>query len=118
MMMEITMTKHAMEALTKKVGKDSKFALALIDSSDPFLRDKGACAKGSFFQIIPFFVEFGKYVNKIEHPTLEIYTSKLEQSYLGRHLNLAYDHQLNSFSLENEIVVLDRNIKLSNCFFS
>ncbi|OWW63323.1 hypothetical protein C656_12870, partial [Enterococcus hirae 57-03-H11] len=28
--------------------------------------------------IIPFFVEFGKYVNKIEHPTLEIYTSKLE----------------------------------------
>lgn len=91
-MMEITMTKHAMEALTKKVGKDSKIALALIDSSDPFLRDKGACAKGSFFQIIPFFVEFGKYVNKIEHPTLEIYTSKLEQSYLGRHLNLAYDH--------------------------
>ena len=56
-MMEITMTKHAMEALTKKVGKDSKIALALIDSSDPFLRDKGACAKGSFFQIIPFFVE-------------------------------------------------------------
>lgn len=48
-MMEITMTKHAMEALTKKVGKDSKIALALIDSSDPFLRDKGACAKGSFF---------------------------------------------------------------------
>ena len=33
-MMEITMTKHAMEALTKKVGKDSKIALALIDSSD------------------------------------------------------------------------------------
>ena len=64
MMMEITMTKHAMEALTKKVGKDSKIALALIDSSDPFLRDKGACAKDSFFQIIPFFVEFGKYVNK------------------------------------------------------
>lgn len=54
MMMEITMTKHAMEALTKKVGKYSKIALALIDSSDPFLRDKGACAKGSFFQIIPF----------------------------------------------------------------
>lgn len=29
--MEITMTKHAMEALAKKVGKDSKIALALID---------------------------------------------------------------------------------------
>ncbi|EOH87344.1 iron-sulfur cluster biosynthesis family protein [Enterococcus villorum] len=116
--MEITMTKNAMEALIEKVGEDSKIALAFIDSSDPFLRDKGACAKGSFFQIIPFFTEFGKYVNKIEHPMLEIYTSKLEASYLGRHLNLAYNKQLNSFSLENEIVVLDHNIKLNNCFFS
>ncbi|OQO71503.1 hypothetical protein BH747_01330 [Enterococcus villorum] len=116
--MEITMTKDAMEALIEKVGEDSKIALAFIDSSDPFLRDKGACAKGSFFQIIPFFTEFGKYVNKIEHPMLEIYTSKLEASYLGRHLNLAYNKQLNSFSLENEIVVLDHNIKLNNCFFS
>ncbi|MEY8445195.1 iron-sulfur cluster biosynthesis family protein [Enterococcus ratti] len=116
--MEITMTKHAMEALIEKVGKDSKIALALIDSSDPFLRDRGACAKGSFFQIIPFFTELGKYVNKIDHPTLEIYTSRLEQSYLGRRLNLAYNQQLNSFSLENEIAVLDRNIKLNHCFFS
>ena len=116
--MEITMTKNAMEALIEKVGEDSKIALAFIDSSDPFIRDKGACAKGSFFQIIPFFTEFGKYVNKIEHPMLEIYTSKLEASYLGRHLNLAYNKQLNSFSLENEIVVLDHNIKLNNCFFS
>ncbi|MBF8808083.1 MAG: iron-sulfur cluster biosynthesis family protein [Enterococcus lacertideformus] len=116
--MEITMTKQAMEALIEKVGEDSKIALALIDSSDPFLRDKGACAKGSFFQIIPFFTEFGKYVNKIEHPILDIYTSKLEASYLGRSLNLAYNQQLHSFSLENEIVVLDRNIKLNNCFFS
>lgn len=116
--MEITMTKNAMEALIEKVGEDSKIALAFIDSSDPFLRDKGACAKGIFFQIIPFFTEFGKYVNKIEHPMLEIYTFKLEASYLGRHLNLAYNKQLNSFSLENEIVVLDHNIKLNNCFFS
>jgi len=29
-----------------------------------------------------------------------------------------YDHVLNSFSLENEIAVLDHNIKLTNCFFS
>ncbi|WP_165005980.1 MULTISPECIES: iron-sulfur cluster biosynthesis family protein [unclassified Enterococcus] len=116
--MEITMSKKAVETLIDKVGKNTKIALALINDSDPSLRDKGACAKGSFFQIIPFVTDFGDYVTKINHPFLEIYTSKLEQSYLGRHLNMDFNKQLESFFLENEITVLDRNIKLKNCFFS
>ncbi|MGG5303849.1 hypothetical protein IGJ83_001638 [Enterococcus pernyi] len=116
--MEITLTRNAMDILKEKVGEQSKLALALINSKDPFLRDKGACAKGSFFQIIPFVTEFGLYVTKINHPSLEIYTSQSEQCYLGKHLTMDYDHVLNSFSLENEIAVLDHNIKLTNCFFS
>ncbi len=52
--MEITLSKNAVETLIEKVGENTKIALALINDSDPFLRDKGAFAKGSFFQIIPF----------------------------------------------------------------
>ena len=107
--MEITMSKNAVETLIEKVGENTKIALALINDSDPFLRDKGAFAKGSFFQIIPFVSEFGEYATKIEHPLLDIYTSKL---------NMDFNKQLDSFSLENEIAVLDYNIKLKNCFFS
>lgn len=118
MTMEITMSKTAAKALIEKVGEHSKIAIALIDHSDPFLREKSACAKGSFFQIIPFVNEFGQYINRIDHPVLEIYTSKLEQFYLGRQLSVEYNQQLNSFTLENEITLLDRNIKLSQCFFS
>ncbi|HGC6083210.1 TPA: iron-sulfur cluster biosynthesis family protein, partial [Enterococcus faecium] len=55
---------------------------------------------------------------KIEHPLLDIYTSKLEQNYFGKRLNMDFNKQLDSFSLENEIAVLDYNIKLKNCFFS
>ncbi|MBO0462864.1 MULTISPECIES: iron-sulfur cluster biosynthesis family protein [Enterococcus] len=116
--MEITLTRNAMDILKEKAGTHSKLALALIDSKDPFLRDKGACAKGSFFQIIPFLTEFGQYVTRIEHPSLDIYTSQNEQCYLGKSLIMDYDQRLNSFSLENEIAVLDHNIKLNNCFFS
>ena len=47
--MEITMSKNAVETLIEKVGENTKIALALINDSDPFLRDKGAFAKGSFF---------------------------------------------------------------------
>ena len=46
--MEITMSKNAVETLIEKVGENTKIALALINDSDPFLRDKGAFAKGSF----------------------------------------------------------------------
>ena len=112
------MSKTAAKALIEKVGEHSKIAIALIDHSDPFLREKSACAKGSFFQIIPFVNKFGQYITRIDHPVLEIYTSKLEQFYLGRQLSMEYNQQLNSFTLENEITVLDRNIKLSHCFFS
>ncbi len=48
--MEITMSKNAVETLIEKVGENTKIALALINDSDPFLRDKGAFAKGSFFK--------------------------------------------------------------------
>ena len=70
--MEITMSKTAAKALIEKVGEHSKIAIALIDHSDPFLREKSACAKGSFFQIIPFVNEFGQYITRIDHPVLEI----------------------------------------------
>ena len=100
------------------MGENTKIALALINEFNPFLRDKGAFAKGSFFQIIPFVSEFGEYATKIEHPLLEIYTSKVEQSYFGKRLNMDFNKQLDSFSLENESAVLDYNIKLKNCFFS
>ncbi|OTP11903.1 hypothetical protein A5844_000117 [Enterococcus sp. 10A9_DIV0425] len=116
--MEITLSKRAIEILKEKTGKHSKIALALVDSSDPFLRGQVAWAKGSFFQIIPFLTEFGHYITKIDHPLLEIYTSKTEQMYLGRCLVMDYDPILNSFSLKNEIATLDHNIKLSHCFFS
>lgn len=116
--MEITLSKNAVETLIEKVGENTKIALALINESDPFLRDKGAFAKGSFFQIIPFVSDFGEYATKIEHPLLEIYTSKVEQSYFGKRLNMDFNKQLDSFSLENESAVLDYNIKLKNCFFS
>ena len=68
-----------------------------INDSDPFLRDKGAFAKGSF-QIIPFVSEFGEYATKIEHPLLDIYTSKLEQNYFGKRLNMDFNKQIDSFS--------------------
>ncbi len=48
--MEITMSKTAAKALIEKVGEHSKIAIALIDHSDPFLREKSACAKGAFFR--------------------------------------------------------------------
>lgn len=115
--MEITMSKNAVETLIEKVGENTKIALALINDSDPFLRDKGAFAKGSFFKSFLCF-EFGEYATKIEHPLLDIYTSKLEQNYFGKRLNMDFNKQLDSFSLENEIAVLDYNIKLKNCFFS
>ncbi|WP_320338306.1 iron-sulfur cluster biosynthesis family protein [Enterococcus faecium] len=89
--MEITMSKNAVETLIEKVGENTKIALALINDSDPFLRDKCAFAKGSFFQIIPFVSEFGEYATKIEHPLLDIYTSKLEQNYFGKRLNMDFN---------------------------
>lgn len=116
--MEITITNKAVETLIEKVGKDTKIALAIINDSDHSLRDKGACAKGSFFQIIPFIAELGEYEIRIDHPLLEIYTSTFEQCYFGRRLNMEFDEQLDSFLLENEIAVLDYNIKLKKYFFS
>lgn len=48
--MEITMSKNAVETLIEKVGENTKIALALINDSDPFLRDKGALQKAAFFK--------------------------------------------------------------------
>lgn len=115
--MEITMSKNAVETLIEKVGENTKIALALINDSDPFLRDKVLLQKAAFSNH-SFVSEFGEYATKIEHPLLDIYTSKLEQNYFGKRLNMDFNKQLDSFSLENEIAVLDYNIKLKNCFFS
>lgn len=43
--MEITMSKTAAKALIEKVGEHSKIAIALIDHSDPFLREKCLCER-------------------------------------------------------------------------
>ena len=46
--MEITMSKNAVETLIEKVGENTKIALALINDSDPFLRDKVLLQKAAF----------------------------------------------------------------------
>ncbi len=48
--MEITMSKNAVETLIEKVGENTKIALALINDSDPFLRDKVLLQKAAFFK--------------------------------------------------------------------
>lgn len=48
--MEITMSKTAAKALIEKVGEHSKIAIALIDHSDPFLREKVPVRKEASFR--------------------------------------------------------------------
>ena len=53
--MEMLVSTEAKDVLCRQLGENHAFILASRTEENQELRDKGCCAKGSYFQIVPIY---------------------------------------------------------------
>ncbi|MDU5333134.1 iron-sulfur cluster biosynthesis family protein [Enterococcus sp.] len=116
--MEMLVSNKARDALYRQLGGNHSFILASRTEDNQKLRDRGCCAKGSYFQIVPIYGKSQKYNQSVENEAFQFFTSTDDQAILGEKIELDYCDDLNSFILESSGGVVDYNMKLKNYFFS
>ena len=116
--MEMLVSTEAKDVLCRQLGENHAFILASRTEENQELRDKGCCAKGSYFQIVPIYGKSQQYNQSVENEEFQVFISTEDQANLGTEIELDYCNELNSFILENSDGVLYYNMKLKNYFFS